>query len=41
VFGEHTAEILAEVGYAQAEIAEMLGEGAVLAADVLEAEGDI
>jgi crotonobetainyl-CoA:carnitine CoA-transferase CaiB-like acyl-CoA transferase len=41
VFGEHTAEILAEAGYDAAEIAAMVAEGAVLAADALEAEGDI
>jgi len=41
VFGEHTAEILAEAGYDAAEIAAMVAEGAVLAAVALEAEGDI
>jgi crotonobetainyl-CoA:carnitine CoA-transferase CaiB-like acyl-CoA transferase len=41
VFGEHTEEILAEAGYGASEIAAMLAEGAVLAADALEAEGDI
>ena len=40
VFGEHTAEILAEAGYSAAEIETMLAEGAVIAADAPQAEGD-
>ena len=41
VLGEHTSEILAEAGYSAAEIAAMLAEGAVIAADALEAEGEL
>jgi formyl-CoA transferase len=35
VLGEHTTEILAELGYSSVEIDAMLAEGAVIAADVL------
>ena len=41
VFGEHTAEILAEAGYSQPEITAMLAEGAVLAAEAPESVGEL
>jgi crotonobetainyl-CoA:carnitine CoA-transferase CaiB-like acyl-CoA transferase len=41
VMGEHTQEILAEVGYSVAEIKAMLAEGAVIAAEAPEAVGEL
>jgi crotonobetainyl-CoA:carnitine CoA-transferase CaiB-like acyl-CoA transferase len=41
LFGEHTAEILAEAGYSDAEIKDMLAEKAVIAADAPEAVGEL
>jgi crotonobetainyl-CoA:carnitine CoA-transferase CaiB-like acyl-CoA transferase len=41
VMGEHTTEILAEVGYSPAEIETMLADGAVIAAEAPEAVGEV
>jgi crotonobetainyl-CoA:carnitine CoA-transferase CaiB-like acyl-CoA transferase len=41
VMGEHTAEILAEIGYSREEIAAMLADKAVIAAEAPEAVGEV
>ena len=41
VMGEHTAEILAEIGYSPGDITAMLADKAVIAAEVPEAVGEV